>query len=164
MPIPSRATLKSYFEDGDEPTQAQRYALIDAMYDMAQEATDTAQQAVADLAAAVAAMPPDFFPVLAMAKFTRDSTANGETFTPTEQINVDGDLTQPTNDGDVHMDFVTPTPDTNWNIEVYARQAGATAALTLTYTKFTTGIIMQFPFGGAGLRDVFIIIRQNWQV
>lgn len=53
MPIPTRATLKSYFETADQPTQTQFAALIDAMYDMAQEATDTAAAAETVAASAV---------------------------------------------------------------------------------------------------------------
>lgn len=54
MPIPTRAELKAYFETGDHPTQAQFAALIDAMFDLFQEAIDQADAAVADAAAAVA--------------------------------------------------------------------------------------------------------------
>jgi hypothetical protein len=52
--IPTRAELKAYFETGDHPTQAQFAALIDAIYDLVQGATDVADAAAADAAAAVA--------------------------------------------------------------------------------------------------------------
>lgn len=47
MPIPTRETLKAYFETGDTPTEAQFEALIDAIYDLAQSSQDTADAAVA---------------------------------------------------------------------------------------------------------------------
>lgn len=47
MPIPTRETLKAYFETADVPTEAQFAALIDAIYDLAQSAQDTADAAEA---------------------------------------------------------------------------------------------------------------------
>lgn len=55
MPIPARETLKAYLETGDTPTQAQFEEIIDAMYDMAQAAQDTANAAVAAAEAIAAA-------------------------------------------------------------------------------------------------------------
>lgn len=54
MPIPTRAELKAYFETGDHPTEAQFAALVDAIYDLVQGATDVADAAAADAADAVA--------------------------------------------------------------------------------------------------------------
>lgn len=46
MPIPTRETIKAYFETGDTPTQAQFGALIDAIYDLAQNSQDVADAAL----------------------------------------------------------------------------------------------------------------------
>lgn len=54
MPIPTRETLKAYFETADVPTQAQFAALIDAAFDLAQEANDKSDAAVATANAAAA--------------------------------------------------------------------------------------------------------------
>jgi hypothetical protein len=71
MPIPSRATLKSYFETADVPTQAQFAAFIDAAYDMAQDATDAS-------AAALAAVTPIIETSLrAIGAFTLVNDSNG---------------------------------------------------------------------------------------
>lgn len=47
MPITPRATLKSYFETGDTPNQAQFAALVDTMFDLTQSLTDAAEAAAA---------------------------------------------------------------------------------------------------------------------
>ena len=47
MPIPARGTIKSNFETGKKPTQAQYHQWIDATYDLSQQATDTAEDALA---------------------------------------------------------------------------------------------------------------------
>jgi hypothetical protein len=47
MPIPTREDLKSFFETGDTPTQAQFGELIDAIYDLAQQSQDAADAAQA---------------------------------------------------------------------------------------------------------------------
>ena len=53
MPIPeSAAVLKSYFQTGDKPTQAQFADWIDTMFSIVQTATDAAEAAAAAAAAA----------------------------------------------------------------------------------------------------------------
>lgn len=53
MPIPTRETIKAYFETGDVPTQVQFAALIDAVYDLSQQANDNADAAVATVTASL---------------------------------------------------------------------------------------------------------------
>lgn len=56
MPIPeSQATLKSFFETGDKPTQAQFAELIDTMFYLYQAAQTAANAAVVTANAAMAA-------------------------------------------------------------------------------------------------------------
>lgn len=52
MPIPTREDIKAYFQTGDHPTQAEFAAMIDAMYDMAQQSDAKAAAAVATANAA----------------------------------------------------------------------------------------------------------------
>lgn len=153
--------MKSYFETADVPTQAQFAAVIDAMYDMAQEATDTAQQAVDDLAAALA-LRPDYFPVLAMCKFTRTATPNGNTFAPTANTNASASVLNVDSSGLLRITFDVALADTNYKIEAYQKVAGVVTQLGFTPSTRTTALV-EFNVGIVSVpRDYFIIIRQEW--
>jgi hypothetical protein len=75
MPIPETQTnLKSFFETGDLPTQAQFAELIDTMFYLYNDAKDSADAATAVAAAAVASAEAVSAPVIV--QFTNDEFTN----------------------------------------------------------------------------------------
>lgn len=102
MPIPQdQAVLKSYFNTGDKPTEAQFAELIDTMFALYQDAKDTANGAVALIAAAAARYPR----VYGYIKKVPPTLVNGYGIATVTTITLG-----------VRITFTTPFADTNYTI------------------------------------------------
>lgn len=124
MPIPeSAATLKSYFQTGDKPTQAQFADFIDTMYALFQEAIDTAEAAEA----AVTALTSSGFLAKAFANTTAAAppvVAESAGIASITSISLGGGQRT------IRITFTTAFADTNYTYVVTALSAGTSTAVT----------------------------------
>lgn len=128
MPIPTRATLKSYFETADQPTQVQFAALVDAIYDLSQFAIDESEAAVAaaEAIAAASIKASGFFRLGQPAAFTYPTfpapviyRENGCTI---GIVQVDGSLT--TIQATITVTLDVPAADAFYPVKFYSLGAG----------------------------------------
>lgn len=137
MPVPeSAATLKSFFETSDQPTQTQFGLLIDTFYYLYQDAKNTANTAVS-IANSAAALVPQ-----ALLK----ATWNGASYTLTSQTNV-ASVTRPGGGGTATFRVTWTVPFLNGDYKVAVLPiegvSNAHGAVRIV-AQLTTNIDLQF--------------------
>lgn len=145
MAIPqSQTTLKSYFETGDVPTQAEFAELIDTMFALYQDAIDSADaaQAAADAAEAAA--------LAGAAKAIVSATYNAGWTIIGNDLNVDSITIV---GGSVRVTFTEAFADANYVVvaSVYGTVAFSSGALAITSVTQATGNVALTLNGTAGL-------------
>jgi len=158
MPIPSRATLKSYFETADQPTQAQFAALIDAIYDMNVDIAAVADAAAADAAAALA-KAADVIDMRASfhCLIPANYQDNGVAFTLEDSLNIASVATL-VSGGHAIATFTAPFADTYFSVRATILDAAAPKPCILDLvtgvpeTKGTSACTFTLGAGLAGKR------------
>ena len=154
MPIPTRAELKAYFETGDHPTQAQFAALIDAIYDLAQQNSDDAAAAVASADAAVATVAAKTPKAVAKVRY------HSAQWVVDLQVGCTVALSG-TQKRTMVLTFTTAMPDTIYLVEVEsgtsAHEGGLKGAIT-AQTTASISVTLDISSNGANEGDLYQLI------